>query len=99
LKKEQMSRIFFARKERKRALIPHAYPFRQVRPLTKQETPNHVTEAHYILAIVPLKFSARITKFQGDVPKALKHGITRYFVGSLNPHKDQGAPGGSGTDS
>ena len=48
----------------------------QVRPLTKQGTPKLVTEAHYILATVPLKFRARITKFQGDVPKALKHGIS-----------------------
>jgi hypothetical protein len=48
----------------------------QVRPLTKQGTPKFVTEAHYILATISLKFRARITKFQGDVPKALKHGIS-----------------------
>jgi hypothetical protein len=48
----------------------------QVRPLTKQGTPKFVTEAHYILATISLKFRAGITKFQGGVPKALKDGIS-----------------------
>jgi hypothetical protein len=43
---------------------------------TKQGTPNFITEAHYILATISLKFRARITKFQGDVPEALQHGIS-----------------------
>jgi hypothetical protein len=44
--------------------------------VTKQGTPKFLTEAHYILATISLKFRARITKFQGDVPKALNHGIS-----------------------
>jgi hypothetical protein len=54
------------------------YPFSccQVRQLTKQGTPKFITKAHYILATISLKFRARITKVQRDVPKALKHGIS-----------------------
>jgi hypothetical protein len=46
------------------------------RLVTKQGTPKFVTEAHYILATISLKFRAGITKFQGGVPKALKDGIS-----------------------
>jgi hypothetical protein len=45
-------------------------------PITKQGTPKFITEVHYILATISLKFRARITKFQGDVPEALEHGIS-----------------------
>jgi hypothetical protein len=41
-----------------------------------KEHQNLITEAHYILATTSLKFRARITKFQGDVPEALNHGIS-----------------------
>jgi hypothetical protein len=41
-----------------------------------KEHQNLITEAHYILATISLKFRARIIKFQGDVPEALKHGIS-----------------------
>ena len=41
-----------------------------------KEHQNLITEAHYILATISLKFRARITKFQGDVPEALKHDIS-----------------------
>jgi hypothetical protein len=36
----------------------------------------HITIYHYILATVSLKVRAQITKLQGDVPKALKHGVS-----------------------
>jgi hypothetical protein len=42
----------------------------------RRNTKDLITEAHYILATLSLKFRARITKFQGDVPEALKHGIS-----------------------
>jgi len=44
--------------------------------ITKQGTPNLITEVHYILATISLKFRARITKFQADVPEVLKNGIS-----------------------
>ena len=44
--------------------------------LLSKEHQNLITEAHSILATVSLKLRARITKLQGDVPEALKHGIS-----------------------
>ena len=44
--------------------------------LLSKEHQNFITEVHYILATISLKFRARITKFQGDIPKTLKHGIS-----------------------
>jgi hypothetical protein len=48
----------------------------QGRHLTKQGTPKVVTEARCNLAIQSLKFGAQIPKFQGDIPKTSKHGIS-----------------------
>jgi hypothetical protein len=44
--------------------------------LLSKEHQNLVTKVHYILATTSLKFRARITKFQGDVPEVLKYGIS-----------------------
>jgi hypothetical protein len=62
---------------------PSAWLSVQLRPalhvgriLLSKERQNLITEAHYILATISLKFRAQITKFQGDVPEALKHDIS-----------------------
>jgi hypothetical protein len=54
--------------------------------ITKQGTPKFITEVHYILATISLKFRAQITKFQGDVPEALKHGISLVRLAICTDH-------------
>jgi hypothetical protein len=51
-----------------------------------KEHQNLITEAHYLLTTVSLKYRARITKFQGDVPEALKDGISLVRLAMCTDH-------------
>jgi len=57
-------------------LLPALHVGRAGISVFPKEHQNLITEAHYILATISLKFRARITKFQGDIPEALKRGIS-----------------------
>jgi hypothetical protein len=57
-------------------LLPALHVRRAGISVFPKEHQNLITEAHYILATISLKIRARITKFQGDVPEALKRGIS-----------------------
>jgi hypothetical protein len=54
--------------------------------LLSKEHQNLITEVHYILVTTSLKFRARITKFQGNSPEALKHGISLFRLYLCTDH-------------
>jgi hypothetical protein len=57
-------------------LLPALHVGRAGISVFPKEHQNLITEARYISATISLKFRARVTKFQGDVPEALKRGIS-----------------------
>ena len=61
------------------SFVSHVY-------ITRQRTPKFIIKGHYILATISLKFRAQITKLQGDVSEALKHGISLVRLAICTDH-------------